>query len=224
MTDAASSRFYMPRQYAPTPTGAPMPGARLYFYQTQSTVPQDTFSDATLSTPNTNPVEADDNGLFGPIFLQSLEYRVVWTDANGDEIATDDPVAPFSFGAGAGNNTIIPSVTFGGDGSPVVAASTGDDYVPINCTIQSVVVQADVSGSIQLDIWVRDFLANTPPTVVNSIVASLPPKLVGAQSAIFSTLTGWVTNIPAGSAIRYNVTSTGGVIQRCTMSLICSPA
>ena len=45
------SRFYMPHQYAPDVTGAPLPGAKLYFYASGTATPLDTFSEATLSIP-----------------------------------------------------------------------------------------------------------------------------------------------------------------------------
>ncbi len=89
------ARFALPGVYAPTSTGAPMPGAKLYFYKAGTTDPLDTFTESTLTQPNTNPVEADQNGIWPNIFLQLLPYRVVWTDENDVEIRTWDPVAPF---------------------------------------------------------------------------------------------------------------------------------
>lgn len=88
------SRFYMPHQYAPDVTGAPLPGAFLYFYVSGTSTPLDTFQDAALSVPNTNPVVANAAGIFPDIFLQALSYKVILTDSTGKQIWVSDPVIP----------------------------------------------------------------------------------------------------------------------------------
>lgn len=77
----AGSRYVVPYAYAYQPSGAPIPGALLNFYVTGSnTVRADTYSDASLTTPNSNPVAANSSGTFPSIFLDSdVTYRVVLT-------------------------------------------------------------------------------------------------------------------------------------------------
>lgn len=55
-----------------------LPGSKLYFYQTGTTTPQNTYQDAALTTPHANPVVADAAGVFAPIYLDSSlpNYRV----------------------------------------------------------------------------------------------------------------------------------------------------
>ena len=78
--------------------GMPMAGALLYFYQTGTTTPENTYTSSALSTPNTNPVVADANGLFPPIYLPSgndsgaINYKVVLATSANVTVDTLDPV------------------------------------------------------------------------------------------------------------------------------------
>lgn len=73
--------------------GAPYAGAFLYAYVAGSDTPQDTYSDATLVTPNENPVEADMDGRFGTIYLDPTKsYKFVIKDADDVEVFTQDNV------------------------------------------------------------------------------------------------------------------------------------
>lgn len=89
---ATGARFVLPYQTVIDGTGVPIPGALLTFYISGTTTPLATYSDAALSVPNKNPVPADAAGMFPNIFLLPVPYRVVLTDAIGDEIWTADPV------------------------------------------------------------------------------------------------------------------------------------
>lgn len=67
--------------------------AKLYFYGTGTSTPANTYSDSGLSVTNANPVVADANGLFGPIYLDnSTTYKAVLKDSNDVTIATRDPI------------------------------------------------------------------------------------------------------------------------------------
>lgn len=72
-------------------SGDPIPGAKLNFYETGTTTRKDTYSDRGLTTANTNPVIANGSGRFGNIWLESGDYKVVFTDANDVVIYTVDP-------------------------------------------------------------------------------------------------------------------------------------
>ena len=80
--------------YVPSRLGSPInAGAKLYFYQTGTTTPQNTYSDSALTTPNANPVVADSNGLFGPIYLLATpDYKAILKDSSGTTIWTTDPL------------------------------------------------------------------------------------------------------------------------------------
>lgn len=90
-----ANRFITPIFQALNTVGTASPGYKLYFYQTGTTTPKDTYSDAALTTPNTNPVIADGNGYFGDIFLATdTDYNVVYTDDADATIWQADPVSP----------------------------------------------------------------------------------------------------------------------------------
>jgi hypothetical protein len=73
--------------------GVPRAGATLSFFQTGTSSPQNTYTDSTLATPNANPVVADSNGLFPPIYLAgNFDYKAILKDASGVTIATRDPL------------------------------------------------------------------------------------------------------------------------------------
>lgn len=90
-----AQRFVLPYQTVIDDTGVPIPGAFLYFYVSGTSTPLNTYSDAALTVPNTNPVQANDAGVFPSIFLQPVNYKVVLTDSLGAEIWTADPVGGF---------------------------------------------------------------------------------------------------------------------------------
>lgn len=212
------SRFYMPHSYAPSLTGEPLPGALLYFYESGTSTPLDTFSDDALSIPNANPVEADQYGVFGDIFLQQQSYRAVLTDADGDEVWSADPVAPFVPTQVTELETVAIVFRADNNGYELGTGVCGDCYVPFGMKLTSCVLQADQAGDLELDVWAAPFVAGTPPTSANSIVASAPPTLTTSQSSIDTTLTGWDTEIAEGTAFRFNITSITTIL-RFTLTL-----
>jgi hypothetical protein len=65
-------------------------GYQLFFYAAGTTTKQDTFSDADLTTPNTNPIVLDSAGRTGAIFLSPTTYKVVFAPPDD----TDPPTSP----------------------------------------------------------------------------------------------------------------------------------
>lgn len=55
--------------------GAPYALAKAFFFQTGTTTPQNTYTSASLGTPNTNPVIADANGVFPDIYFAAQRYK-----------------------------------------------------------------------------------------------------------------------------------------------------
>jgi hypothetical protein len=69
-------------------------GSKLYFYVTGTTTPTDVYTDADLSITHANPVEADADGVFEPIWLDpEVTYKVTWRDSGGSLIYTVDPAS-----------------------------------------------------------------------------------------------------------------------------------
>jgi len=75
------ARWIKPYEQVFDLNGDPLPGAKLYFYESLTVTPKDTYSDEALTTPNTNPVIADSQGQFGDIFLSGA-YSCKLTNAN----------------------------------------------------------------------------------------------------------------------------------------------
>jgi hypothetical protein len=101
--------------------GAPLSGGKLYFYQTGTSTPQDTYTSSTLGTPNANPVVADSNGRWGPIYLgTSADYKVILKDASDVAIKTLDPV----FASGISGRVVVSDSSYSATVSDRVIAYT----------------------------------------------------------------------------------------------------
>lgn len=176
----AGSRYVVPYAYAYRPTGEPIDGALLNFYVTSSsTVRANTYSDATLSTPNPNPVVANASGTFPNIFLDpNVVYRVVLTYPvieGAAEVWTADPVSSDNSGTIAYSGTA--TYARGTVGyklqqfinpmdSPWNANGTGnvDDYAAFSA--------ADVYATSQgLPLWItKTHLLNTDYTPTSNLI------------------------------------------------------
>jgi hypothetical protein len=70
--------FFLPKQVAVDSTGAPLAGAKLYFYRAGTTTPTDTYTTSARSVAHTNPVVADSEGVFAAIYLgTTYNYKAV---------------------------------------------------------------------------------------------------------------------------------------------------
>jgi hypothetical protein len=89
----AGNLFVFPRAIA-FDVGVVQPGAKITFTATGTTDPQNTYTDIALTTPSTNPVVADAEGLFVPIYLDPTlpDYRVKYTDSVDALIYQEDDV------------------------------------------------------------------------------------------------------------------------------------
>lgn len=106
-----------------------------------------------------------------------------------------------------GISTAAVGYTINGNGNVILTGVAGVGLrVPFACTIESVTLQANVSGSIVIDIW-KDTYANFPPTVADSICASAKPTITAAVKSEDTTLTGWTKTIAAGDILYFNVDS-----------------
>lgn len=112
---ASSSRFHLPVAQWLDGNGAPLAGAKLYFYATGTTTPQATYSNSGLSAANANPVVADADGVFGAIYLSvGVDYKVVLKKSDDTTVWTADPVralAPSELAVLASANTFTATQT-----------------------------------------------------------------------------------------------------------------
>ena len=95
----------------------------------------------------------------------------------------------------------------------------GDDFIPVDCTIIEWVLQADVVGSVVVDVWAAPFENNNPPTVANSITGAAPPTLVVSNGKLSTVVAGWNTHVVAGTWVRYNLVSITS-ITRFTLTIV----
>jgi hypothetical protein len=196
----------------------PLAFGEAHFYETETTTPVDVYQDSAFVNPHTNPVIADANGLFPPIYanpgLGLVRVKII---PEGGDLMTPfidaDPVniiPPDGLGLAA--------VTFIASSTDVLAVGIlGDIEVPFDCTITRVTLLADAVGSIEVDIWKSSY-GGFPPTIAGAITAATPPAIVAAKKYQDSALIDWDTAISAGSILRFNIDSCT-TIKRCTISL-----
>lgn len=108
-------------------------------------------------------------------------------------------------------------VAFDGGGTAIAEAAILDVVVPFNCTIESVTLLAQQTGSIVVDIW-KDVYDNYPPTVDDTITASAKPTISSGVKSRDAVLTGWTTHLSADDIIRFKVDSCSG-IENCLVIL-----
>lgn len=86
--------FELPKQVVIDPlTGNPAPGAKAYFYETTTSTPKPVYSDASLTTPITQPVTADTAGVFQVIYLAAEgDYKLTLTRSDDSLLYTVDPL------------------------------------------------------------------------------------------------------------------------------------
>ncbi len=87
----------MPRAVRIQSDGRPHAGALAYFYETGTLNDKDVFTDSTLVTPFTQPVQADSEGQFPPIYLDETQsYHLILKTASGLQIDNIDPYVSVS--------------------------------------------------------------------------------------------------------------------------------
>jgi hypothetical protein len=115
------------------------------------------------------------------------------------------------------NNLLKGTVGFIVDGGDieVTAGIKGEIRIPFDCTIESVTLVGDQSGSIVIDINKSTF-ATFPTTA--SICASAIPTISGSQKSEDVTLTGWTLSLSEGDILQFEVDSST-TIERCSILL-----
>jgi hypothetical protein len=86
--------------------GNPLPGAKIYTYQTGTTTPLVTYTTSALSVANTNPIIADAAGRYGPIYTDgATAVKIVITTSADVTVDTLDP-SPFVYDSQSGASQI----------------------------------------------------------------------------------------------------------------------
>ena len=87
-----STRPTLPRWLFVDANGNPRAGAKLYTYETGTSTPKPTYSDAGLTVANANPIISDADGYFSDIFLASGAYRFRLTTSADAQIWQADDI------------------------------------------------------------------------------------------------------------------------------------
>lgn len=131
-----------PRQSPVNGAGTPFPAALRFVYQKNTSVLVPLYADRALTQALPNPVDADDDGRFPPIYVASTygTVRIRTVDADGVEIYDDDDV-PLGGGSGSSGGT-------GNPGEPGAPGTPGADAVYIVMSRPATSVPADSSGVV----------------------------------------------------------------------------
>lgn len=201
----AGSRFVSPYFWWSFPSGEPIPGALLDFFVSPGTTRATTYADVNLTTPNTNPVVADGDGVFPSIFLDPrTTYRVVLSYPSDGinppvQIWSADPVLA-SYGSvlnyaalRADSSTISPVFVAGA----LVAGDGGQGWFfldPNDTTSVDNGGTVIVSGSSR---WYRQYTGGISPEWFGGFAADM----TAALNAAFAV--GGLINL---AAVTYNYT------------------
>ena len=96
------------------------------------------------------------------------------------------------------------SIVFGVGGS-IFPGLKSSNQIPLNSTITSVTLLADITGNFQGDIKLCQY--SNYPTGLTSICGSTPPGFTGNLKYTDSSLTGWSRSLTADDILVFSVTS-----------------
>lgn len=151
---------------------------------------------------STGAIAVDASGFDGQLATTDDTLQEVAQKVDDLDIPTDDDAIEF---------------VIDGGGSAIETGLKGFLEVPYACTINSVTLLADQSGSIVVDVW-KDTYVNYPPADADSITSSAVPTISTAVKAQDTTLTGWTTSLSKGDILAFNVDSIT-TCERVTISL-----
>lgn len=179
--------------------GAPYAGAKASFFETGTTTPKATYSNAGLTSANTNPVVADADGRFGDIYLVAGRYKVVLATSADVTIDTLDPVDATSqlIAAASAPATTYPFLRYHNttDGNVYRRNAANSSWInegPVDSLINAASVSETLTGTA------------TDKAVTPDSLAALWQR--GTDIASASTL-----SLPATGGGVFNVTGTTGI-------------
>lgn len=104
-----------------------------------------------------------------------------------------------------------------GGGSAITTGEKGHLRIHFKCEIQRMILLADQSGSIKIDIW-KDNYTNFPPTDADTICGANEPEISAGVKDEDTDLTAWTKTINSGDVLAFNVDS-AATIERVTLHL-----
>jgi hypothetical protein len=191
--------FWLSGQQLSDGNGAPYIAAKAYFYETGSTTPKATYSNAGLTSANANPVVADANGRFGDIYLVAGRYKVVLTTSADVAIDTLDPVD--------GTSQLI---------SVASAPATTYPFLRYHNTTDGNVYRRNAADTAWINEGSVDSLINAASvtevlTGTDAAKAVTPDALAGLWQRGTDIASGTTLSLPATGGGVFNVTGTSTV-------------
>ncbi len=87
-----SALFHLPKAVRIQSDGRPYARALAYFYETGTLNDKDVHTDAALTIPFSQPLQADSDGQFAPIYINALDnYKLILKTSAGVQIDSVDP-------------------------------------------------------------------------------------------------------------------------------------
>jgi hypothetical protein len=219
----------LPPGYHPLIDGAVVPSGKLYFYETATTTPQNTFTDANLSVANSNPIVLNATGgldtlCYGDPTLARYRMRIyssadVLLDTHDDLLVWGANVPTFSEGSFTGTLTGYASGPTGTVSYKIIANAAGTGKV---CMLS---VGTDITGTSNAtsftmtglpaactpsdDVRVMcELTDNSSSVAALAIIAAAGTTITFATDAPFSG-SGWTNSgtkaVPAGWHIAYSL-------------------
>lgn len=179
--------------------GAPLSGAKLYFYTAGTTTPLNTYSDSALTIPNSNPVVADANGRFPDIYLSQTSYKYILKTSADVTLITQDNYDP----------ALALSVISGSTGASVVGfiqSGTG-------------AVASTVQTELRRTVWIDNYLTGgVNPDDALELACAVGNVIELGHGTTYSFVARAI--IPAGITIRMNGATIQGAVGFTGNSLI----
>lgn len=115
--------------YGTDASGNPLSGGLLYSYAAGTSTPQSTYTDATMTVANSNPVVLDSAGRANVFLDPTATYKFILRDSTNATIYTQDLVLPQGYGAGTCSQGRL-TLTSGSAVSPDVTSGTTLYFTP----------------------------------------------------------------------------------------------
>jgi hypothetical protein len=179
--------------------GRPAAGALLYSWLSGTSTPKPVYADAALGSPYTIPVEADVDGVFPPIFLDNVAYRIEIRDADGNVIypAQDDvtniaalqTVAALSVLGRSTNSAGLPvDITAAVDGTVLRRSGTALDFGAVDLSVAAAVTGVLPQANGGTGVADGTPFRRATGTILNAAILTLPTtpiNLIAAPGAGF---------------------------------------
>lgn len=192
---------YISHQVIVNVNGVPIPGAKINYYLTGTTTPQNTYSDAGLTAANTNPVICDANGCVPEVYLAATRYKRAVTDASNVSLPQYD-VDPLD-----ASQQIIALAALPSPAYPLLrVANTTDGHTYRRNLANSAWIDEGLTDSLLNAATVTDQLTGT-----SVAVASTPDSVAALWQRGTDIASAATLSLPATGGGVFNITGTTGI-------------